>query len=124
MIQEQSIQNKGKRNSGTIDASLNEALLEAIDSGLLFLGENSRKVIYLHLEKNLKIRREEIALKFEEFKKALEDMFGSGAELINTVIIKELQTRLDVGEKGDFEISSQVSIIQEIHSCDRSKRER
>ena len=49
-----------------INASLNKALLDAVDSGLLVLGENSRKAIYFHLEKTFKIKREEIAQKFEE----------------------------------------------------------
>jgi len=109
-----------------IDASLKKALLEAVDSGLLVLGENSREAIYFHLEKTFKIKREEIALKFEEFKEALEDIFGSGAELIETIIIKELQTRLDLEleEKGDFELSSYVSIIPEIHHEERQKEEK
>jgi len=124
LIQNYSTQDQSKRNSSIIDTRLNEALLESVDSGLLLLGENTRKVIYLHLERNLKIRREEIALRFEEFKKALEDMFGLGAELINAAIIKELQTKLDLEEKGDFELTSHVSVIQEIHSVGRSKREK
>jgi len=107
-----------------MNTRLNEALIEAVDAGLLFLGENSKKAIYFYLERNCKIRREEIALKFEGFRKALEDMFGSGAELINAVIMKELQTKLDLEEEGDFELTSHVSVIQEIHSIDRSKRER
>lgn len=107
-----------------VNTCLNETLLEAVDSGLLFLGEDSRKVIYLHLERNLKIRRKEIALKFEEFRTALEDMFGPGGALINAVIMKKLQTKLNFEEKGDFELTSHVSVIQKIHSVDRSKREK
>ena len=124
MIQDYSTQNQSKRNSDIMNTRLNEALIEAVDAGLLFLGENSKKAIYFYLERNCKIRREEIALKFEGFRKALEDMFGSGAELINAVIMKELQTKLDLEEEGDFELTSHVSVIQEIHSIDRSKRER
>jgi hypothetical protein len=107
-----------------INTSLNEALIEAVDSGLLVLGENSRKAVYFHLEKTFKIKREEIMLKFDEFKEALEDIFGPGAEIIKTVIIKELQTKLDLDfeEKEDSELASYVGTIQEILNVERLKR--
>lgn len=100
--------NPSKRNLTMIDTNLKKTLLDAVDSGLLILGENSRKVIYFHLEKTFKIKREEIALKFEEFKEALEVIFGPGAEIIKTVIMRELRTRLDLNleEEGDFELAS------------------
>jgi hypothetical protein len=107
-----------------IDNNLNKALIDAVDSGLLILGENSRMAIYFHLDKTFKIKREEIALKFGEFKKALENIFGPGAEIIKAVITKELQTKLDLDfeEKGDFELANYVDIIQEIHNVKRPKR--
>lgn len=107
-----------------IDTSLNKVLLDAVDSGLLILGENSRMAIYFHLDKTFKIKREEIALKFEEFKEALENIFGPGAEIIKAVIVRELQTRLDSDfeEKGTFELASYVDLIQEIRNVKRPSR--
>jgi hypothetical protein len=109
-----------------INASLNKALLDAVDSGLLVLGENSRKAIYFHLEKTFKIKREEIALKFEEFKESLEDIFGPGAEIIKEAIIRELRAKLDLDfeEKESFELASYVGIIQEVHNVGRQKEEK
>jgi len=105
------------------NASLNKALIDAVDSGLLVLGENSRKAIYFHLEKTFKIKREEIAIKFEEFKEALESIFGPGAEIIKTVIIKELQIKLDLNfeEKRSFELASYAGLTQEVQNVDRPK---
>jgi len=109
-----------------INASLSKALLDAVDSGLLVLGENSRKAIYFHLEKTFKIKKEEIALKFEEFKEALEDIFGPGAEIIKEVIIRELRAKLDLDfeEKEGSELASYVGIIQEVHDVEGQKEEK
>jgi len=101
-----------------IDTSLNKALLESVDSGLLILGENSRKAIYFHLEKTFKIKREEIALKFDEFKETLEHIFGPGAEIIEKVIMKELRIKLDL----DFELTSHVDLVREIHERQREEK--
>lgn len=108
-----------------INTNLKKALLESVDSGLLVLGENSRKAIYFHLEKTFKIKKEEIALKFEEFKEALENIFGPGAEVIKAVIAKELRAKLDLDfeEKEDFELFSYVG-IQEPHKVESRKEEK
>lgn len=104
-----------KGNWKMIDTSLNKSVIEAVDSGLLALGENSRKAIYFHLEKTFNIKKEEIASRFEEFKEALEDIFGPGAELIESSIMRELQTALDREEKEGFELATSVDGLQEIH---------
>lgn len=106
-----------------IDGSLNKALINAVDSGLLVLGENSRMAIYFHLDKTFKIKREEIATKFGEFKEALENIFGSGAEIIKAVITKELQTKLDLDfeEKEGFQLANYVDIVQEIRNVKSQK---
>lgn len=113
-----------KGNLDMIDTDLNEALVDAVDSGLLVLGENSRKAIYSCLEKNFKIKREEVAPKFEEFKEALEDILGSGAEILKKIIIREIQTKLELNleEKGNFEATNHVSTIQETHKSRRHNR--
>ena len=109
-----------------IEENLNKALIDAVDSGLLVLGENSRMAIYFHLDKTFKIKREEIAIKFGEFKKALENIFGPGAEIIKAVIVKEFRAKLDLDfeEEEDFELTSYIGIIQETHKVVRQKEER
>ena len=117
-------QNQKKRTLNMIETNLNRALLDAVDSGLLVLGENSRMAIYFHLDKTFKIKREEIAKKFGEFKKALENIFGPSAEIIKAVIKKELRTRLDLDfeEIEGFELANYVDVIQEIRNVKRSKK--
>jgi len=105
-----------------IDPNLNMALLDAVDTGLLILGENSRKAIYFHLERTFKIKREEIGLRFKEFQEALQDVFGPGAEVINALIAKELQSTLTSEEKEHFEIAVNFGSIQEINQTKRPKR--
>lgn len=126
MVRNRSSRNRSEKNLDMINSSLNKALLDAVDAGLLILGESSRKAIYFHLEKTFKIKKEELALKFEEFKKALEDIFGPGAEIIKGVIIREMRTKLDLDfeEKEGLELTSYNGIIQEVHNVERQKEEK
>ena len=59
-------------------ASFREVLLRAIDDALLVPGEIVRVAIYDRIEKNCKIRREEIPEKLELFHKAVEQLMGHG----------------------------------------------
>ncbi|GAH09178.1 unnamed protein product, partial [marine sediment metagenome] len=53
-----------------------EVLLEAIDEGLSMLGESGKQAIYLHLGKSLKMNRQDIPYRIEEFADAIEKLFG------------------------------------------------
>jgi len=44
-------------------AEFDRLLLEAVDEGLMSLGESVRQVIYYHLEKNNSLRRDAIPVK-------------------------------------------------------------
>ena len=74
-------------------------LLEAVDYGLLSLGENPRRAIYFHLKKSFQLQRKSIPKETDEFSQALNIIFGPGAEIIEQYILKELYQRLEL----DFE---------------------
>jgi hypothetical protein len=65
-----------------------EVLLEAIDEGLSLLGESSKQVVYLHLEKIFKMNRQNIPYRIEEFTDAIEKIFGNGAKILEIQIMK------------------------------------
>lgn len=73
-------------------------LLEAIDEGLSSLGQSSRQAIYFHLEKSFNIKKQEIPLRIEGFTDAIEQLFGSGADYLEILIVKRLHEK--IGKPG------------------------
>jgi len=74
-------------------------LLEAVDEGLSSLGDSAKQAIYVYLEKNFKIKKQDIPNKINEFTNAIEKIFGDGAKFL------EIQTMRHLYEKvgHDFE---------------------
>jgi hypothetical protein len=71
-----------------------EKLREAVDETLLALGDSARDAIYYHLEKAFNVKRENIHEQVEEFAKALENMLGPGARLLEIQIMKSLHRKI------------------------------
>jgi len=81
-----------------------QLLFDAINDGLLTLGESGRKAVYFHLQKTFSLEMEEIPEKPEVFAEGLRKIFGVGAEVIEKSIIKSLYQKLGIeySEKEDF----------------------
>jgi len=75
-------------------SGLKEALLHAIDDGLAVPGEIVRTAIYDRIERSYQLRREEIPEKVEIFHKALQDLLGASAKVMERVIARNLYSRL------------------------------
>jgi hypothetical protein len=75
-------------------ASFNRVLLKAIDETLSCLGESSKTVLYHHLETTFKIKKKEIPNKIDDFSKALESLFGLGAEILEIMFMKRLYDKV------------------------------
>jgi len=71
-----------------------KALLEAVDEGLLALGESARRAIYWHLERRGSIRRDEIPDRPGDFAEALRAIFGEGADVLLRVAARRLYGKL------------------------------
>jgi hypothetical protein len=65
-------------------------LLEAVDESLSILGDLAKRAVYSCLEKNFKIKKQEIPNKIEGFTKAMEEILGPGAKLLQIQIMKHL----------------------------------
>lgn len=77
-------------------------LLEAVDEGLLILGnENVRRATYYHIEKRHGVKREDIPDKLENFHKALEDLFGVGVKIIERRIARNIYDKLGLSFRED-----------------------
>ncbi|MEM3464110.1 MAG: hypothetical protein QXL91_04525 [Candidatus Bathyarchaeia archaeon] len=85
----------------------NEVLLEAVDEGLLILGESGRKAIYFHLQNSFSLKREDIPEKPEAFINGLRKIFGLGAQAIERSIIKCLYGKLglELREEKNYDFS-------------------
>ncbi|MGC8849205.1 MAG: hypothetical protein ACP5K1_01870 [Candidatus Bathyarchaeia archaeon] len=73
---------------------LHRALLEAVDEGLLALGDSVRRTIYRHLDKYYSVRRDEIPERPGKFADALRDMLGAGAEVLLEFMARRLYAKL------------------------------
>jgi len=87
-----------------------EALLEAVDEALLALGDSVKQAIYWQLENKYNIKRNEIPNKLNEFNKALEEIFGFGAKILEKLIIKSFYRRINL----NFEEQIEQSLIKYI----------
>jgi hypothetical protein len=71
-------------------------LQEAVDYGLMVLGEVVRRTIYECVENRYQLKRREIPERLEAFHMALERMFGASAERVERLIAKNLYQRLSL----------------------------
>ena len=70
------------------------AVTEAIDEVFTNLGENVKRAVYIYLENNYGIKKEQIPGKIEGFSEAIESIFGDSANLVELKIIKTLQRKV------------------------------
>jgi len=69
-------------------------LLGAIDKGLSSQGDSAKQAVYFHLERTFSIERLDISNKIGEFTKAIEEIFGLGAKILEIQIIKSLHEKV------------------------------
>ena len=69
-------------------------MLEAVDYGLMVMGERVRQAIYERIEKDHGIKRAEIPERLEAFHTALGNVLGVSAKMVERLIAKNLYQRL------------------------------
>ncbi len=77
-------------------AQFREALIEAVDYGLMVLGEIVRQTIYGQIENHHALKRTEIPERLEAFHKAMESVLGVNAKTVEKLIAKNLYQRLNL----------------------------
>jgi len=73
---------------------VSRVLLQAVDDGLSVPGEIVRTAIYGRVEKSYGLKREDIPEKLEAFHRALEDLLGESAKVMEKLIARNLYKRL------------------------------
>jgi len=69
-----------------------EVLIAAVERGLSVLGESVAQVIFHNLDKMYSLKRQDIIKNPDRFVQALHDIFGSGAAVIEELIIQSICT--------------------------------
>jgi hypothetical protein len=72
------------------------SLIQAIDEGLLVIGEGPRNAVYELLEADYQMRKEEIPTRFVEFSKVLRDNMGPTIEPLLEFIIEGFYLKLQL----------------------------
>lgn len=93
-------------------------LLVAVDEGLSSLGESSRQAIYSYLDKNFRIKRQEIPRKIEAFAGAIENIFGQGASLLEILIMQKLHDK--VGQQIKWQTSRDLTLAEYVSVAKQS----
>jgi 2,4-dienoyl-CoA reductase-like NADH-dependent reductase (Old Yellow Enzyme family) len=75
-------------------SNFEESVIEAVDIVFSSFGESCKQALYFYLKNCHSIDRKEIPRKIEDFAEALEQIFGSGAKLIEIAIMKLLFSKV------------------------------
>jgi hypothetical protein len=99
---------------------LNNVLLEAIDETLKeVFKEIGANVIYNFLENSYHLNSEEIAEKSEIFANGLDSLLGSGASVVEKLILENLYHKLELEyeEKESLEFSNCIKKLRRKGEC-------
>ncbi|MEM2106113.1 MAG: hypothetical protein QXV21_06605 [Candidatus Bathyarchaeia archaeon] len=82
-----------------------KALVEAVDEGLLMLGESGREVVYFHFKHYYGFTKEDVPSNPQILVRCLEKIFGLGARAVERDILKSLYRKLGLEyvERKDFD---------------------
>jgi hypothetical protein len=84
----------GKKNSR--EERFDELLFEAIDQTLSSLGEPVKNTIYLHLQKDFNIGKNEIPQEIDKFLDIMHQILGLSASRLEAKFLKNLQPKINV----------------------------
>ena len=99
-----------------------EDLREAIDEALSLLGEAAKQAVYCHLNRKYGLTQQEIPYRIEEFSEALESLFGTAAQLLQTLIMKELYKKIKksiriLGNSTNLDFNSYIESTRVANLC-------
>lgn len=90
---------------------MRQALIEAVDEGLLTLGESGREAVYFHLNNTYSLKKENVPDKPQAFDEALRKIFGVGADVIERSVVKKLYSKLEIDfiEKKNYGFANYIN---------------
>jgi hypothetical protein len=73
-----------------------EFLMESIDEALCSLGEPVKNAVYLHLQNDFGLEKNNITARIEEFSDIMHKIFGLGASRLEIKFLKNLKSKVNV----------------------------
>jgi len=104
--------------AGKKEEKLDNLLPNLVDETLKYVfSETGAKVIYNYIENDCHLRLEEIVQKPEVFSNSLRKLLGSGALVIEKIILKNLYSKLGLKyeEKKGYEFSDYIRELRKSH---------
>ncbi len=98
---------------------VSRVLALALDDGLSVPGKIVRTAIYDRIEKSYGLKREDVPEKLEAFHRALEDLLGEIAKVMEKLIAKNLYRRLGL----NFTEHANWSIVDYVNHAMGEKRD-
>jgi hypothetical protein len=98
---------------------VSRVLAQALDDGLSVPGEIVRTAIYDRIEKSYGLKREDIPEKLEVFHRALEDLMGESAKVMEKLIAKKLCSHLGL----DFAHHDGWTLVEYVNHAREVKRD-
>jgi len=90
-----------------------DVLLLSIDNALKVFGETVKKMILHYLETVRSVERGQIAQQPEAFQKALEELLGTGALVVENQVVQNLYRELDL------DMPEKMSFVKAVESARR-----
>lgn len=88
-------------NKKNCRSRFDEVIQESVDEAFSSLGEPVKKSIYLHLEHEFQITKQDIPGRIDSFSDALERIFGSGARYLELLIMRNLYLKVNCSYKWE-----------------------
>jgi hypothetical protein len=79
-----------------MESESNLKLLQCIDAGLDSIGSAGRQTVYWYLAQKCDLKREGVPDNPNEFMKALKNLFGQGAGILERTIVRHLRQAFNV----------------------------
>jgi hypothetical protein len=99
-----------------------EALRDSVDEALSYLGEESKQVVFCHLDRKYGLTRLEIPYRIEEFSEAMERVFGNAAKILQALIMKALFKKIRqpiqlLGSANNLDFNSYIQSTRVTNLC-------
>ncbi|HXQ91797.1 MAG TPA: hypothetical protein VN739_02230 [Nitrososphaerales archaeon] len=98
-----------------------ESILDCIDISLDSLGQATKNMIYVKLQKDNHFGRLDIIYKPEEFKAHLETMFTTSSKLFERSIVRGLIRQFDLDMENSFDLVGAIHQAKEVLSRPREE---
>ena len=86
----------------------------AVEQALSLLGQAPKEIIYVMLESDYGISKNDIPIRFAEFSDVLSKVLGPGAELILKSIIERFYVKLEIEVPEEIDLAEAVANVRRL----------